>query len=67
MLLLVGSYLLRHGLSRERALILAALALGSLAVWYFVRPVQTPHVEIADFQTQIGAGKPVLLEFQSPY
>jgi len=66
-LLLAGGFILRRGPSRERALILVILALGLAAVWYFARPVQTPHGELADFRNQIGAGTPVLLEFQSPY
>ncbi|HSF82883.1 MAG TPA: hypothetical protein VLA49_16735 [Anaerolineales bacterium] len=48
-------------------MILVILALGLAAVWYFARPVQTPHGELADFRNQIRAGTPVLLEFQSPY
>ncbi|UCH59793.1 MAG: hypothetical protein JSV61_16485 [Anaerolineales bacterium] len=66
-LILAGILLLRRGISRERLTIIAALGLGLLVVWYFLRPVQTPHAELEDFQRQIGAGTPVLLEFQSPY
>jgi len=66
-LLLAGYYLLRHGLSQERLLILVVMAFVLVAVWYLVRPRQTRKTELADIRNQIGAGSPVLLEFQSPY
>ena len=66
-LLLAGYFLLRPGLSLERLLILALLAFGLLFGWYRLRPVQTPHTDVEDLRSQISAGTPVLLEFQSPY
>jgi hypothetical protein len=42
---------------------------GGLTVgWIFLHPSQTPLMDNAKaVQSMIGAGKPVLLEFQSPY
>lgn len=46
------------------SVIVAAL----LAGWIILHPRQTPLMEDAKMvQEMIGAGKPVLLEFQSPY
>jgi ferric-dicitrate binding protein FerR (iron transport regulator) len=66
-ILLAGFVLLRRGVSRGRVALLVLLALALVAGWWFVRPVQTPHADLASLQGQIGAGTPVLLEFQSPY
>jgi hypothetical protein len=66
-MLLLGVYFIRRGLNRRHALLLGILALGMVAIWYVVRPVQTPHEDLTDLRSQIGAGLPVLLEFQSPY
>ncbi len=45
-----------------------AIAASLLGTWFALRPTQTPSMnEAADVQKMIGAGKPVLLEFQSPY
>ena len=66
-LLLAGGFLMRRGASLERLLALAVLALGLVAIWYLLRPVQTSPVELAELRSRIGAGRPVLLEFQSPY
>jgi hypothetical protein len=41
---------------------------GLLAAWLILRPQQTPLMNDARMvQAAIGAGTPVLLEFQSPY
>ncbi len=41
---------------------------GLIAAWSVLHPRQTPLIEDAKMvQEMIGAGKPVLLEFQSPY
>lgn len=46
------------------ALVLVAL----IAIWLVLRPRQTPQVgDAAQIQALIGQGKPVLLEFQSPF
>lgn len=41
---------------------------GLASIWVVLHPRQTPLMEEAkQAQALIGAGKPVLLEFQSPY
>ncbi len=41
---------------------------GLLAAWVMLHPRQTPLMgDAKSLQAMIGAGKPVLLEFQSPY
>ncbi|MEW5938777.1 MAG: DUF4149 domain-containing protein [Chloroflexota bacterium] len=52
----------------QEYLSLAVIALGLIAAWAVLHPVQTPLMEDAkQVQAMIGQGKPVLLEFQSPY
>jgi hypothetical protein len=46
----------------------AAIVLGMLIVYIYIRPTQTVLLEeAAQVQAMIGQGKPVLLKFQSPY
>ena len=59
--------LLRDGPKRRDFFILAGLAIGMAAIWYIVRPTATPEISAEEVRVQIGAGTPVLLEFQSPY
>jgi len=45
-----------------------AVIVGLFAAWVILHPVQTPLMDDAKkVQAMIGTGKPVLLEFQSPY
>ncbi len=47
---------------------LSVIAASLIAAWIVLHPVQTPLMEDAkNVQAMIGQGKPVLLEFQSPY
>ena len=47
---------------------LAVVTIGLGIAWMALRPTQTPLMDDARmFQEMIGAGTPVLLEFQSPY
>ena len=68
-LFLVVSLFLFKRKPRMQALFLPGIIIaGSITAWFFLRPVQTPLMEDAGkVQSMIGAGKPVLLEFQSPY
>ncbi|MBI3737440.1 MAG: hypothetical protein HY258_00135 [Chloroflexi bacterium] len=44
------------------------IAVGLASAWLVLHPRQTPLMSDAKaVQAMIGAGKPVLLEFQSPY
>lgn len=57
-----------HRPSLRDFLALGALVAGLFTAWLMLRPVQTPLMEDAQkVQASIGQGKPVLLEFQSPY
>lgn len=52
----------------QDALALGVIAAGLIAAWFILHPVQTPLMDDAKkVQSMIGQGKPVLLEFQSPY
>jgi hypothetical protein len=68
LLILVAAALFRkkHGLPEILAFI--AILAGLLVVYFAIRPVQTPLMaESANVRAMIGQGKPVVLEFQSPY
>jgi hypothetical protein len=58
---------LRRGWRRTDFFLVGGLALGMLAIWFLFRPTATPAADSASIEAQIGAGQPVLLEFQSPY
>lgn len=57
----------RRGL--PEILAFAVLLAGLAAVYFYIRPVQTPLLgaDAASVRAMIGQGQPVLLEFQSPY
>jgi drug/metabolite transporter (DMT)-like permease len=66
--LVLGFFLLKDGLRWTNLLALAAILAGLFLVWLAAHPTQTQQYhQAAQVQSQIGAGKPVLLEFQSPY
>ena len=68
LLLSVSAFLLlRDGPKRRDFAILALLTIGLAAIWYAARPTATSIASAGQVQAQIGAGTPVLLEFQSPY
>ena len=65
---LAAFFLLREKPKWSDLLAFGVIAAGLLAAWFALRPTQTPLMESsAKVQAMIGAGKPVLLEFQSPY
>ena len=66
-LFIARRYLLHKGASQGRILAFALIAAALVGGWFALRPVQTPHDAAAGLRGQIGAGTPVLLEFQSPY
>lgn len=52
----------------QDTLALGVITAGLVAAWFILHPVQTPLMDDAKMvQEMIGQGKPVLLEFQSPY
>lgn len=67
LLLVAWRVVMRRKVTPARSMALAVLALALIVVWWIVRPVQTPFEDLSSLSAQIGAGQPVLLEFQSPY
>lgn len=68
LIIVVGVVLLRNHPRPVEILAFAGVIVGLLAVYWVIRPVQTVLVDdAAEVQAMIGIGKPVLLEFQSPY
>ncbi len=67
--LIIALILLTRARPRWQELLsLAVIAASLLTAWVVLHPVQTPLMEDAKkVQAMIGQGKPVLLEFQSPY
>jgi thiol-disulfide isomerase/thioredoxin len=55
------------GFRTDRLLAAGALALGCTLAFLLFAPRATPPAESGDAATRIGGGRPVLLEFQSPY
>jgi len=67
-LIIVGFFLFRKNRRLPEIIAFLVICVGLLVAWLFIRPVQTPLSDTAaQVRAQIGAGKPVLLEFQSPY
>lgn len=68
-LILIGIiFVLSRKLRWRDMLGLGVIAAGIVTAWFILHPVQTPLMEDAkQVQAMIGQGKPVLLEFQSPY
>jgi uncharacterized membrane protein len=67
-LALVAFFLFRKGIRIQETLAFLVIFAGLAAAWMALRPTQTPLSNAAaNVQARIGAGKPVLLEFQSPY
>lgn len=63
-----GLILLTNKPTWKNVLAFAVIAGALLTCWYALHPVQTPLMDDAkNVQSLIGAGTPVLLEFQSPY
>lgn len=68
LVLAVSLFLFKRKLHMRTLILPGMIIAGSITAWFFLRPVQTPLMEDASkVQSMIGAGKPVLLEFQSPY
>jgi hypothetical protein len=67
-LLLVALMLFRQKPKTRDFIALGVVVIGLALAWTLLHPTQTPLMEDAKtVQSMIGQGKPVLLEFQSPY
>lgn len=66
--LISGIILLANRPKWNDYLAFGVILLGMFTAWSILHPRQTPLMEDAkEVQAMIGQGKPVLLEFQSPY
>lgn len=60
-------FLLHDGVKANDVIALASLAAGLGLAFWFLRPGPSTLDETEQVMARIGAGKPVLLEFQSNY
>ena len=67
-LAVTGAFLFRKSPRLPEIIAFIVVLLGLVVAWIALRPTQTPLSNAAEeVRTRIGSGKPVLLEFQSPY
>lgn len=67
-LVVVAVFLFRKGIRLPEFIAFLVILAGVVLAWMVIRPTQTPLSGAAtEVESRIGAGKPVLLEFQSPY
>lgn len=59
--------LLRDGVRGSDLVALASLTIGFIAAFWLLRPSPSSVSSAEQLLSQIGDGRPVLLEFQSPY
>jgi len=64
---LLGFFLFRKNPDRNNLISLGALILGLLLAFFLLRPGPGSSQSVEEVLSQIGAGKPVLLQFQSEY
>lgn len=63
-----GFLLLKNKPKWKNFLAFGIIITGLVFAWIIIHPRQTPFMNNAQaVQEMIGAGKPILLEFQSPY
>lgn len=68
LVLLVVLIILRHKPTVRDYIALGVVVVGLALAWVMLHPRQTPLMDDTKMvQDMIGDGKPVLLEFQSPY
>lgn len=66
LLIVAAALLVQRGNRKVKGLVLGILLLLLVTAWVFLHPVGQP-ASAGQIRAQIGAGKPVLLEFLSPY
>jgi hypothetical protein len=68
LLAVVGFFLFSKTHRLPEIITFLVICTGLAVAWLALRPTQTPLAgTAAEVRARIGAGKPVLLEFQSPY
>lgn len=66
-MVILAVVLLRDGVQLNDVIALAALAIGIGLAFLLLNPGPSTVARAEAVSEQIGAGKPVLVEFQSPY
>jgi hypothetical protein len=66
-LLLLAAYLFRDGIQSSDIIAFGALILGLVIAFGLLQPGPSTLSAVAEVEAKIGAGKPVLIEFQSLY
>lgn len=66
-LILVSAVLFRDGVRPGDGFALGAVGAGLALAYALIRPGPPTHSQAHEVESLIGAGRPVLLEFQSPY
>ena len=64
---LAAFLLFRKGLKARRGLILILVAGGLMAGWFVMRPDPASAADMVQFEAELGTGRNVLLELQSPF
>lgn len=68
LLVVLGIILFRQRPRPQVVVAFLTVVVALVAVYFYIRPIQTPLIgDAAHVKAMIGQGKPVLLEFQSPY
>ncbi len=67
LLVILGIILLRSKQRARAGLVMLAALLGVGLSWLALRPVASSYASAAEVRALIGSGKPVLIEFQSPF
>jgi hypothetical protein len=60
-------FLIRRGVKAKNGLFLLLLAAFLVVGWIVIRPDQASADDMAQFEAELGAGRSVLLELQSPF
>ena len=66
-ILVLAIVLFRDGIEAGDFIALGALIFGLVVAYAFLKPGPSSLFEVDQVEAQIGNGRPVLLEFQSPY
>lgn len=64
---ILGIFLFRDGFQLADLIPLGALGLGFGLIYMLLKPRPSTHTAIDEVRAAIGAGTPVLLEYQSPF